>query len=88
MLPDYIKCDFWADFNQKLQISILLLLLKIGMKYNIKHFVGPILALQCFFQSFGHNPSLYDVLKPKPCIFSIFVKIVKKCTIKVDLNLL
>ena len=49
MLPDYIKCDFGADFNQKLQISILLLLLKIGMKYNIKHFVGPILALQCFF---------------------------------------
>ena len=49
MLPDYIKCDFGADFNQKLQISILLLLLKIGMKYNIKYFVGPILALQCFF---------------------------------------
>ena len=86
-VPDYIKCDFGADFNQKLQISILLLLLKIGMKYNMKNFEGPILALQGFFKSFGHNPSLYDVPKPKTCIFPIFVKIVKKCTIKVGLNL-
>ena len=30
ILPDYIKCDFGADFNQKWQISILLLLLKNG----------------------------------------------------------
>ena len=87
ILSDYIKCDFGADFNQKLQISILLLLLKIGMKYNIKKIEGPILALQGFYKSFGHNPSLYDVPKPKTCIFPIFVKIVKKCTIKVDLNL-
>ena len=87
ILPDYRKCDFWADFNQKLQISILLLLLKIGMKYNIKKIEGPILALQGFYKSFRHNPSLYDVPKTKTCIFPIFVKIVKKCNIKVDLKL-
>ena len=68
ILPDYIKCDFGADFNQKLQISILLLLLKIGMKYNIKNVECPILALQGFFSSLGHNSSLYDVPKPKSAL--------------------
>ena len=82
-----MKCDFWADFSEKLQISILCYSLNKGMNYHKKHFEGPILALQGFFKSFGHNPSLYDVPKPKTCIFPIFVKIVKKCTIKVDLNL-
>ena len=84
ILPGYIKCDFGADFSQKLQISILCYSLKKGMNYHIKHFEGPILALQGFFSSFGHNPSLYDVPKPKSGIFPIFVK---KCTIEFDLNL-
>ena len=49
-------------------------------KYLIKHFEYSILALQGFSQVFGHNPSLYDVQKPKSDIFVIFVK-------KVPLNL-
>ena len=79
-----MKCDFWADFSEKLQISILCYSLKKGRNYHVKHFEGPILALQGLFSSFGHNPSLYDAPKPKSGIFPIFVK---KGTIEFDLNL-
>ena len=44
------------------------------MKYHIKHFEDSVLALQGFFLSFGHNPSLYAVQKPKSGIFVILVK--------------
>ena len=64
ILSGYIKCDFGADFSEKLQISILCYSLKKGRNYHVKHFEGPILASQGFFSSFGHNPSLYDVPNP------------------------
>ena len=54
------------------------------MKYHIKYFEGPILALQDFFSSFGHKTSLYGDEKPKSGIFHIFVK---NHTIEFDLNL-
>ena len=83
-IPGYIKCNFGADFSQKLQIPILCLSLKMAMKYQIKHFEGSILALWGFFSSFGHNPSLYDVQKPMSGIFPIFVK---KCTLEFESDL-
>ena len=58
--------------------------LKNGHEVSHKKFVGPIFAWQGLSSSFGHNPSFYDVPKPKSGIFPIFVK---KCTIKIDLNL-
>ena len=79
-----MKCDFGADFNQKLLISILCYSIKNGMNHLVKHFEGQILALHGLFSSFELNPSLYDVTKPKSGIFPIFVK---KCTIEFDLNL-
>ena len=82
--PGNIKCDYGADFSQKWQIPILCFSLKMVMKYHIKYFEGPILALKGFFSSFGHNPSLYDVPEPMSGIFPIFVK---KCTLKFELNL-
>ena len=87
ILPGYIKCDFGSDFSQKWLISRLCYSLKSGMNYHIKHFEVLILALQGFFSSFGHNPSLYDVPKPNSGIYSIFVKKSKKCTIEFDLKL-
>ena len=84
LVSGYKKCDFGADFSEKLQISMLCYSLKKGMNYHVKHFEGPILALQGFFSSFGHNPSLYDAPKPKSGIFPVFVK---KGTIEFDLNL-
>ena len=46
-----IKCDFGADFNKKLQISILMLHLKNGHEvYYIRHFEGLILAFRVFIR--------------------------------------
>ena len=57
------------------------------MNHLVKHFEGQILALHGLFSSFEHNPSLYDVTKPKSGIFPIFVKKSKNCTIEFDLKL-
>ena len=56
--------------------------LKNGHEVSYKTFLVPNFGFAGFFLSFGHNPSLYDVPKPKSGIFVIFVK---KSTIEFEL---
>ena len=80
MAIGYIKCDFGADFSQKLQIPILSYSIKMGMKYQIKQFLSLILVLQGSSQVLDII-HLYIMFQNSSLTFLLIF--VKNCTAKI-----